>query len=255
MVDFRDCRCPTVSLAVVSLTCVHGAGDGDGGCKLYSPRVVRGCWHQGTTAGSTRRPGGGDEGLGFAIGLPGIVRLAASRDPDSCHFMLQMSGLELYEKIRERRCVFATILILTEPRIDVAVNAVRMGTVDVLCLPLERECFQQALKQARNRLDEMQRELLLLPPILPEGRSYLSLLTRRETQVVELVCDGATNREISAELGICKKTVERHRSNAMKKMRVNSVARLTRLVDRERQQRHFRRPRVMERFRSVAGYR
>ncbi len=171
------------------------------------------------------------------------------------HFMLQMSGLELYEKIRERRCVFATILILTEPRIDVAVNAVQMGTVDVLCLPLERECFQQALKQARNRLEEMQRELLLLPPILPEGRSYLSLLTRRETQVVELVCDGATNREISAELGICKKTVERHRSNAMKKMRVNSVARLTRLVDRERQQRHFRRPRVMERFRSVSGYR
>lgn len=171
------------------------------------------------------------------------------------HFMLQMSGLELYEQLRERRCVFATILILREPRVEVAVNAIRMGTVDVLCMPLEREYFQHALRQCRSQLDEMQRELLLLPPVLPEGRSYLSLLTRRESQVVELVCDGATNREISAELGICKKTVERHRSNAMKKMRVNSVARLTRLVDRERQQHHFRRARKTEHYRMAAGFR
>ena len=159
--------------------------------------------------------------------IPGVLILD--------HFMLQMSGIEVYEKLRRIQRDFATILILSEPRIDVAVNAMRLGITNVLCIPTEREMVCDAVFEAAQRLDRIQREAQLLPPLLPGGKTYLSLLTRRENEVVQLVCDGATNKEISMQLGICRKTVETHRSNAMKKMRVTSVAGLTRLVNRDEQ--------------------
>jgi DNA-binding NarL/FixJ family response regulator len=44
-------------------------------------------------------------------------------------------------------------------------------------------------------------------------------LTARETQVLKLVAGGETSKEISRELGISIKTVEFHRSNAVRKLR------------------------------------
>jgi DNA-binding CsgD family transcriptional regulator len=44
------------------------------------------------------------------------------------------------------------------------------------------------------------------------------LLTRREQEVAELVADGATNREVAQALFLSPKTVERHVSNALKKL-------------------------------------
>jgi DNA-binding NarL/FixJ family response regulator len=43
-------------------------------------------------------------------------------------------------------------------------------------------------------------------------------LTRRELEVVQLVAGGATNREIAETLFLSPKTVERHVSNALKKV-------------------------------------
>ena len=38
-------------------------------------------------------------------------------------------------------------------------------------------------------------------------------LTRREREVLELVCEGLTNAEIGKHLGISQRTVEIHRAN------------------------------------------
>jgi FixJ family two-component response regulator len=72
-----------------------------------------------------------------------------------------------------------------------------------------------------------------LPPLLPDGRTYLSLLSRQELSVIRLVYEGATNKAISIQMGISVKTVEKHRSRAMRKLQVQSMAGLVRLVQRE----------------------
>lgn len=51
-------------------------------------------------------------------------------------------------------------------------------------------------------------------------------LTQRERQVLHLVADGASNREMAERLGISAKTVDRHRTNLMEKLGVRSVAQL-----------------------------
>lgn len=52
------------------------------------------------------------------------------------------------------------------------------------------------------------------------------VLTPRERDVVKLVAEGRTNKQIVSELGISVKTVETHRAAAMHKLNVNTTAEL-----------------------------
>jgi len=66
---------------------------------------------------------------------------------------------------------------------------------------------------------------------LPAGlQRKLDLLTPRERQVLPLVCEGLSNKEIGRTLGISYKTVEIHRSSILKKMEVRSSGAMIRLV-------------------------
>jgi DNA-binding NarL/FixJ family response regulator len=54
------------------------------------------------------------------------------------------------------------------------------------------------------------------------------MLTRREMQIVKLICDGQSNAEMADTLSLSPKTVDKHRENLMRKLQVNSVAQLVR---------------------------
>lgn len=56
----------------------------------------------------------------------------------------------------------------------------------------------------------------------------LDPLTQRERQVLQLIGEGKTNKEIAQHLGMSVKTVESHRANLMKKLAVHETAGLVR---------------------------
>jgi len=64
------------------------------------------------------------------------------------------------------------------------------------------------------------------PRIDPAG------LTKRERDVVVLVAEGRSNKEIAVALSISAKTVESHRRNLMHKLGLRSVAELVRYAVR-----------------------
>ena len=51
-------------------------------------------------------------------------------------------------------------------------------------------------------------------------------LTDREQEILQLIWNGMKNREIGIRLKISVKTVEAHRANMMKKLRVSNAAQL-----------------------------
>lgn len=55
-----------------------------------------------------------------------------------------------------------------------------------------------------------------------------SALTPRQKQILRLVAEGLTNREIGHHFGISVRTVEVHRFNLMRRLRVRNVAQLLR---------------------------
>lgn len=63
-----------------------------------------------------------------------------------------------------------------------------------------------------------------------EAVSRFKMLTPRQRLVVQRVVAGMTNSAIAYELGICTKTVEKHRGAAMQKLKLQNVPDLVRLL-------------------------
>lgn len=58
--------------------------------------------------------------------------------------------------------------------------------------------------------------------------------TPRERQIIQLVAESRSSKEVAATLGISVKTVESHRTNIMRKLRLRSVSDLVRYAIRNR---------------------
>ncbi len=68
---------------------------------------------------------------------------------------------------------------------------------------------------------------------LPTAASVIDSLGRREREVLRLVAEGRSSKEIAALLGISAATVDTHRRNIMRKLGSHSVAELTKIAIRE----------------------
>jgi len=74
---------------------------------------------------------------------------------------------------------------------------------------------------AMTRLGRKRREVGPLP-----RRKRPEALTNREHEILQLIWSGLKNKEIAQRLKISVKTVEAHRANMMKKVRVSNTAQL-----------------------------
>ena len=62
----------------------------------------------------------------------------------------------------------------------------------------------------------------------PSASSAPDFLTDREREILQLVAESNSTKEIAAKLGISVKTVDNHRTNLMRKLNLHDVASLTR---------------------------
>ena len=74
----------------------------------------------------------------------------------------------------------------------------------------------------------------LLESFLSKSAKAQTTLTPRERQVVELITEGHTNRQIAGLLNLSLKTVEAHRFTTMRKLNLSSSAALVRYAIRNR---------------------
>jgi DNA-binding NarL/FixJ family response regulator len=70
-----------------------------------------------------------------------------------------------------------------------------------------------------------------LPP--PSSEPRRSELSDREREVLQLLAEGFTSKEIAARLGIALPTVETYRRQIMTKLRIRTIAELTKFAIRE----------------------
>ncbi len=65
-----------------------------------------------------------------------------------------------------------------------------------------------------------------------EADAYGDVLTSREREVIQLLAEGRTSKEVAVTLNLSVKTAETHRTNLMRKLGLHSVADLTRYAVR-----------------------
>jgi len=73
---------------------------------------------------------------------------------------------------------------------------------------------------------EIMRDLMLHPGVT----DALGKLTSRERELLQLIAEGHTTKEIAVRLGIGVKTADTHRSNVMNKLDIHDIASLTRFA-------------------------
>jgi DNA-binding NarL/FixJ family response regulator len=66
-----------------------------------------------------------------------------------------------------------------------------------------------------------------------DGGPAAPRLSAREREIVQLLAEGHTSKEIASRLGIAFKTVDAHRTNIMRRLNIHAVADLVRYAVRE----------------------
>ena len=66
-----------------------------------------------------------------------------------------------------------------------------------------------------------------------ETASAFNVLSPREREVLQLLAEGRSTREIAEKLNVSGKTVETHRTHIMEKLKLHTIAELTRYAIRE----------------------
>ena len=136
-----------------------------------------------------------------------------------------MGGLELQEYLRRHEIHIPVIIITGHGDVPMSVRAMKEGAIDFIEKPFNDELLLDAIRSAlsvdeRQRWEQAQRA---------ELASRLSLLTPREHEVMGMVTEGKSNKEIATALGVSAKTVEAHRAKVMDKMQAGSLAELVRM--------------------------
>ena len=136
-----------------------------------------------------------------------------------------MSGLELQEKLNESNSLLPIIFITGHGDIPMAVEAMRKGALDFMRKPFQEDDLISRIQQAFDYEADTRNERSVKQLMLDK----LALLTSRERQVFDLVAEGQANKSIAFDLSISERTVEVHRSQAMKKLEARTLAQLVRI--------------------------
>jgi two-component system, NarL family, response regulator NreC len=68
---------------------------------------------------------------------------------------------------------------------------------------------------------------------MTSDRAAVNELSNREREVLQLIAEGLTTKQIASDLNVSSKTVETHRRNIMKKLNIHSIAELTKVAIQE----------------------
>jgi len=138
-----------------------------------------------------------------------------------------MSGMELQDKLNEEGFELPIVMISGHADVPMAVRAMKNGAFDFLCKPLRIDDLIAGVGRAYAYFYDVEDDRFT--DDLEETEESINRLTSRERQVLDMVVDGLSSREIAAELDVSTKTVEAHRARINDKMRAENVAHLIRM--------------------------
>jgi two-component system, LuxR family, response regulator FixJ len=136
-----------------------------------------------------------------------------------------MSGLELQERLAQHGACLPVIIITGYGDVPMAVRAIKHGAVDFIEKPFREQTLLECIQRAIQRDVDLRQVHTERSSI--EAR--LATLTAGERQVMDLVVNGQSNKEIAAMLGLSVKAIEARRAKVMEKMDAPSLADLVKM--------------------------
>jgi DNA-binding NarL/FixJ family response regulator len=169
-----------------------------------------------------------------------VLPLAERHRPDVAVLDISMpgeSGIQVAAQLRQRLPETRILILSMYDNAEYVLESVRAGAHGYILKDTAATELRRAIRAVQNG------EAFLSPPVASrltaavrgelerEARTGdLGSLTAREREVLRGIVRGQTNKEIAAALGISHRTVETHRESLMRKLRIRTVAGLTRFA-------------------------
>jgi len=155
---------------------------------------------------------------------------ACGSDPSGCLVldvrMPGMSGLELQEELAARGTEIPIVFVTGHGDVPMCTRALTNGAIDFIEKPFDDERLLQSIRRAIALDAGLRGERARRK----ELTARLELLTTRQRQVLRLLVAGRHTKQIAAELGISIKTVDKHRTSVLERMRADNVVELVQLL-------------------------
>lgn len=130
-----------------------------------------------------------------------------------------MQGLELQHELHDRGCTMPVVMMSGHADVASAVSAMKEGAIDFIQKPFSKAELLAAMAEAERRMAQSART----DHDKAHAHRLIETLSQRERQVVAGLAHGKPNKTIAFEIGISPRTIEIHRSNAMRKLAVRTL--------------------------------
>jgi two-component system, LuxR family, response regulator FixJ len=135
-----------------------------------------------------------------------------------------ISGLTVLDQLLAQGADQPVIMLTGHGTVDMCRRAFKAGAAEFLEKPVDDERLLEALHDCVRR-HVLTRERLSADR---EARERYARLSEREREVLSLVIEGLTAKQIARALGVSPRTVETHRANLGAKLETDSLAQLIR---------------------------
>jgi DNA-binding NarL/FixJ family response regulator len=173
------------------------------------------------------------------------LRVAPDVKPDVCIIDIDlpgMSGLRLLRELRPRLPDAQFVMLTVSASQPDLMEAMRLGAAGYLMKDLDAEALLRAIRGVRDGDLAMPRRLALrtIRALVESGGRratdarprMLEALSPRESEILRLLAEGLTDREIGEVLTISVRTVETHVSNILRKLEARNRAEAARIYER-----------------------
>jgi DNA-binding NarL/FixJ family response regulator len=154
------------------------------------------------------------------------VELCAELAPDVLLLDLKLPGLDgvgVLRELRDRGCRVRSLVLTSAADQALVSLALQAGAAGFLYKDVDPDALIRAVRSVRDG------QTVLAPAaarlLTPAGRpgtavTGIGALTSREREVLALLAEGRSNREIARQLGVAEKTVKTHVSSILAKLSV-----------------------------------
>ena len=148
--------------------------------------------------------------------------------------MLEWSGLTTLKKIKEQY-LFPVIMLSMNDEKTLIENSIKEGAKGYLhknCSVSELQLAIDTVLRGDLFLSEETKKILVGLKLPTNNTNYtpIETLTDKEYEVLKLVCEGLTSKEIGEKLFLSSRTVETRKNNLMQKFNVQTTGKLISLA-------------------------
>ncbi|AKH63365.1 MULTISPECIES: response regulator transcription factor [Photorhabdus] len=131
-------------------------------------------------------------------------------------------GLTLQDELLKLNNTLPVIIMTGHGNIDICRRAFKNGAFEFLTKPIDADLLIETVSSALS----LHQKIFKQRQIYEQLKAKFSQLSERENEVMAIILEGKTSKQIAQQLALSPRTIEAHRANIFHKLDIHSLPQL-----------------------------